>query len=139
MNCVLELRKRLDMTQVDFAQVAGRKYPSIRDYERGFAVPREVADKLASVAEEHGWLDIALELRAPFEAPTQDPPGKSASSRPAMCSLSRADRDRLHGLLDEVFNSGDPDATSTVVANIEVFARFVRSRRRRPAREPKGA
>lgn len=113
-------------------------------------MPRDFTERLASLAVQKGFPDIAVELRAPFEVKRVLEPGETlisaarergentaAPSPPAPLILGGTDRDRFHALLDEVFDSADPDAVSAVTRNLDVFAQFVRLRRSRPKQKEK--
>jgi hypothetical protein len=56
--------------------------------------------------------------QAPDTVPPLPPPAKSP----------RAQRKRLHALLDEVLNSGDRDALEAVIPSLELSVKWVRQR-----------
>jgi len=86
-------------------------------------VPPPVIDRLRAMAEANGHTDLVGALgseagQAPDTVPPLPPPAKSP----------RAERKRLHALLDEVLNSGDRDALEAVIPNLELSAKWVRQR-----------
>jgi DNA-binding transcriptional regulator YiaG len=136
---VLKLRNALGMSQIEFAQLVGKGYSSIRNYERGVPPPDDVAEKLVQLAVEHGMADLALQLKGEFGVRRVLEPGetlistarkpKAKAAAPSASSVAPgADRDRLHAMLDEVLDSGDPAAVSAVVSNIQVSTGFIRLR-----------
>jgi transcriptional regulator with XRE-family HTH domain len=141
MNAVLKFRKALGLNQVRFADLVGKSYASIRNYEKGIPLPPDVAEKMAALAVQHGLADVAIELRGgayevkrvvePAETliprGRREEPAASSRTNPGKPSLlGKSERDKYHGLLNEVFDSGDPDAIPAVTRNLEVFAKYVR-------------
>jgi hypothetical protein len=152
-NPVLELRERLRLNQVKFSILLDRHVASVRLYEKH---PEDVTDEMRavmrSIAQSHGYADLAAAFATPqsgapaIAAETLDPDavitavangkyapkhviqpgetlisaGKKVAKRPVF------DVPRLHGLLDEILDSGNPDAIQAVVPNLEVFAKYVR-------------
>ncbi len=157
MHPLRKLRKALGLNQVEFSSVIGRSYQSVQNYEKGVPMPPDLVEKVVALAAQRGLAEIANELRggryevnrtAPIEQPSMGraprrgespraqspvPPRRSQSVFPP------AERSKLHALLDEILDSGDPDAIEAVVPNLRLFSKWVRrsgrgtERRRDPA------
>jgi transcriptional regulator with XRE-family HTH domain len=118
---VKKLRAALGWSQADLAQSIGRSYQSVRDYERGIRPSAEVIDKLKTLAAKHGLTFDPFPSDQPGPAPTL-----LSSRRPASRNPSSARNDQAHALLDEVLASGDKDAISAVLQNLDAFTRLTR-------------
>jgi len=144
---VKKLRLALGWSQVQFAQAIGRSYASVQAYEAGKRVPPEVVEKMKSIAAANHFADLALELSSdewqvrrvfyPGEILiTQSrqrradlPPGQPAPAGNLGKDVGhpRADpRARLHRVLEEILDSGDPELVSATEQALEVFARSAR-------------
>jgi hypothetical protein len=136
-NPCRELRKLLGMSQVEFSRLLiDVSYPSVRNYEKHPEdTPAAVINQIISLATERGYADWAVVLKSdnwrvvnvlqPGETLITAPKAGAAAPVPP---AGGADRAALHGLLDEILNSGDPDAIEAVVPNLSIFAKWVRSR-----------
>jgi transcriptional regulator with XRE-family HTH domain len=146
---IKKLRLALGWSQVQLAQAIGRSYASVQGYEAGKHVPGEVVERMKSIAVERGLADVAVELSSeewqvrrvfqPGEVlisqarealrskPVPEPlPGPGQPVRQPASGSSGGLREHWHRLLDEILDSGDPDAISTIGRNLETFAGFVR-------------
>jgi transcriptional regulator with XRE-family HTH domain len=156
MDVIPKIRKALGLNQVKFAELLGKSLGSVRAYEKATSIPLEVSQKLAALAAQQGLADLAMELRGEYEVkrviePTEtlistghkrgghgDTADASRSEGPGRrtpTTLTKSECDRFHSLLDEVFNSGDPDAIPAVTRNIDVFSKYVRLKRPPKARK----
>lgn len=121
-NFVRKIRKAAGMNQADFARAIGRSLQMLQLYERSQAEPPpDVLAKIEALAQ---GADIPASRFVP--RPASPPPVRTAATRDG--SITPAARQRYHEILDEIFDSGDPDAIRAVVPNIELFGKWVRTR-----------
>lgn len=143
---VRRLRLLLGWSQVQFAEAIGRSYASVQGYEAGKRVPPEVIEKLKSIAAANNLADLGLELSSDdWQVRRIFHPGEVlitqsrqrvrtdlSPSQPASAGnlVKRAEhprtdpRDRLHRVLDEILDSGDPELISAAEQALDVFARL---------------
>jgi transcriptional regulator with XRE-family HTH domain len=132
-SIIREIREACGMTQEEFARVAGRSTPMIRLYEKGAIPPREVIEAIKSLAVERGLVDLAAALDEWQVDRVLYPPGQaSVTGKP------RPGSKKWHEMLDEVLDSGQPDAIQAVESNLHVFVQTVRLRRPKKIREKSG-
>jgi len=121
-NFVRQIREAARMSQTDFARAIGRSLQMVRLYEHGQDTPAEVREKLRSIATQAGRDDLAAALTTEDFIPgeTRTPPTKPAKPN--------ARREQYHALLDEILDSGDPDALNAVIPNLVLFGKWIRSK-----------
>jgi hypothetical protein len=141
MHPLQKLRESMGLSQAAFGKAVGRSWQSIQGYEAGRQIPEAVRKVVEAVAVQYGFADLALELGGPFTVKSVLNPGETfistgrkgkgripaSSPSPTPSHLPR-ERDKFQTLLDEVFDSNCDDAIHAVEANLEVFAKYVRSR-----------
>jgi transcriptional regulator with XRE-family HTH domain len=123
-NLIKTLRELLGVNQADFARLLGRSWQSVQRYEQGAHPPAPVVEKLRAIAIANGHPDIAGALPGgeqpvPKRA-TGAPSPKSGPPRPG------PERDRLHAILDEILDSGQPEAIPGVIQSLKAFAAYAR-------------
>ena len=154
---VKKLRLALGWSQVQFAQAIGRSYASVQGYEAGKRVPREIVEKMRSIAVQNGLADVALELSSDdWQVRRVFHPGEVLISRAARIVQQGKQQNRSastspvakparhstdewrgywHEILDEILDSGVPDVVSALERNLELFAGFARTGK--PAASPR--
>lgn len=117
-NLIRELRDRLGMSQVEFGLAIGRSFQSVRAYEKHPAdIPADVIDRIRALASDHGHPDLARQLAGDDRQPVE-------TARP-----TGHRHQEWHDLLDEILDSGDPDAAPAVRSNLITFAKYIRNKR----------
>ncbi|HZS52158.1 MAG TPA: helix-turn-helix transcriptional regulator [Bryobacterales bacterium] len=138
-----KLRTALGWSQSALAQALGCSYSSIQNYEGGKRVPREIIERLKSIAAEHDLADIALELsseawqvRRVFQPREVRISGaaaavSAASQKPLDGSRSKDsgsdDREACHQILDRILDSGDRVAIAAVLQNLHALDLLIHS------------
>jgi ParB-like chromosome segregation protein Spo0J len=149
-NPCRELRQLLGVSQVEFSRLIECSYPSLQNYEKHPEdTPAEVIDRIRSLAAETEHADWAVPLLSDeWRVTTVIYPGETLISAPkpkprtAGSSLpGMPDRDELHAMLDDVLDSGNPEAIQAVVPNLVLFQKFVnlKSDNRKVPKKRKGA
>ncbi|GEM_PF-3818357 len=134
-----KLRSALGWSQSALAQALGCSYSSIQNYEGGKRVPREIIERLKSIAAEHDLADIALELSSeawqvrrvfqPREVgiPGDAPAVSGASDKSLRRKDSSGDREACHQILDRILDSGDRVAIAAILQNLHALDLLVHS------------
>jgi transcriptional regulator with XRE-family HTH domain len=144
-NPVKKLREALGMNQVEFAKAIGRSYASVQGYEAGKRVPREVVEKMKTLAVKRGWPELALELSSEewqvrrlfhpgeliISQARQALSGAAEGSRIDLSEQQRKSardpdvREAYHRMLDFILDSGHDVAIEAVMRNLHAFERLV--------------
>ena len=132
---IKKLRDTLGWNQATLAQAIARSWQSVQNYEAGKRVPTEVVEKLKTIAAQHGLADIALELSSdewrvrrvfhPGETIISQTHKKTAAA-PARTKAPSGNRETAHRMLDEVYDSGSPDALTAIFLNLDVVTKYLR-------------
>jgi len=127
-NPVTELRRRLNLTQVQLAARLGVYPRSIANWERGTRPEIPNVDKLKSLAAETGNADLALvfssddwQVRRVFH------PGEIIISQSSQKSAANPRNSAVyyHQILDRVLASGNEKAIAAVIGNLELFDDYI--------------
>jgi hypothetical protein len=140
-NPCRELRQLLGVNQVEFARMLNRSFQSVRAYEKHPEdTPAEVIERIRSIAAEAGHADWAMFLLSdewrvvnvlyPGETLISAPKAETtrhSEPKPSSASDAPSSGD-LHSMLDDILESGDPDAIRAVVPNLELFHKWVKAK-----------
>ena len=115
---------------MDFGRRIRRSHQSVIAYEKHPEdTPAEVIQSLKTIAAATGHADWAVFLSSDnWRVARVIEPGEtliSAPPRPHPASGGATSRESLHGMLDEILDSGDPDALNAVVPNLVLFHKWV--------------
>ncbi len=140
-NLIWRIRDATRLSQSEFGLRINRSLPSIQGYESGARLSallrdQEAVDKLKEMAVAAGRPDLADALD------DEDWTGERATelrlekkpAAPASPSKHQSD----HAMLEEILESGQPDAISAVRQNLEVFVDRVRLRKPKTSPKTKG-
>lgn len=124
-----ELRESLGWSQERFAQEIGWSYGSIQKWESGVAPPPEALDSMRDLALKYNRTALAHELEQ-GTGPWAVYSGEEvrAVKKPAGSAAE------LHAAVDEVIQSGNPDALAAVQMTLAVSVKYARAFPQRVAR-----
>jgi hypothetical protein len=124
---VRQLRGRLGLSQVRFADLIGRSHQSVAAYEKHPEdIPQEVIQRLGAIAEEHRYFDLAAQFGVTHPGETLI---SNVAQRPGVLpppSYNPANK-KWHDMLEDVLESGNEKARKAVIPNLEVFSDYVRT------------
>jgi hypothetical protein len=147
---VRRIRRALSVSQAEFGRLIGRSHQSVQAYEKSGQVPEDVLARMRMLCAERMLVaqveeiddQLAVLVKGP-DAPSTEwhvtkvfhpsghvvHPGGGGKAPPILHSLKpgkfRPENIQMHQMLEDILNSGDPDATAAVVPNILLFHKWI--------------
>jgi len=126
MSTIRKLRKALGLSQEALAQEIGKSYASVRNYEDGRKLPRDVTGKLLSMAMRAGLTNIAKQIEKEAGGPSDEPLASGGTDEAPHQAVSQKEREWLHVLLDYVLDSGSARRAQALRETLLVYFASVR-------------
>ena len=114
-NPVRRLRAALGLSQVEFGRLISRSQQSVRDYEAGKTPSETTVNAIKSLAVERGYAYLLITEDFAIQRIFEPAPHPSDSAAVD-----------LHGVLDEILQSGDRTATLAVENLLAITAQYLR-------------